>query len=96
MDGIRAGTAWTVSLRRQELVAASEQAVLEAAQRVGNLAWALREMADRSRRRMVHRMEVLSRVLFPLGLLALGFAVLVIVVAYFTPLIFLISRLSQA
>jgi type II secretory pathway component PulF len=88
------GADWCRSLARHGLIKQAEMAVLEAAQRAGNLAWALREMADSSRRRLNYRLYALLQVLFPLVILAFGALVFVFVAAYFMPMIALISRLT--
>lgn len=89
-----AGADWCESLERNGLIRQAELAVLEAAQRVGNLPWALREMAESSRRRLTYRLYALIQVLFPLAILALGLLVLAYVVGYFMPIIALIERMT--
>ena len=50
----------------------AELAMLQAAQRVGNLPWALREMADSSRRRLAYRVQALAQLLFPPIVILMG------------------------
>jgi protein transport protein HofC len=76
------------------LIGQAEYSVLQAAQRVGNLPWALREMAAGSHRRLVYRLQAWLQILFPLVILVYGAVVGVFVVAYFAPLVALIERLS--
>jgi type IV pilus assembly protein PilC len=69
--------------------------VLQAAQRVGNLEWALDELADASLRRAAYRWQAVVNVLGPLVILFAGLLVGFIVVALFMPLISLIQGLSR-
>ena len=82
------------SLRRHDLLGQFEFAILSAAQRVGNLSWALTEMADGGRRRLAYRVQAMAQLLFPPIVIAMGLAVMFIVVALFMPLIALISELA--
>ena len=90
---ISKGADWCQSLFRHGLIKRADQAVLQAAQRVGNLPWAMREMADSNRRRLAYRLNALVQLAYPPVILCLGVMVLFIVVALFTPLITLITRL---
>lgn len=91
---IEAGGDWAVSLRRRGLIKATELAVLQAAERLGNLPWALREMAASSRRRLVYRLHGLLQVLFVFVICGFGLLVGLFVVAYFLPLIILIQQMT--
>ena len=86
------GEDWCVSLRRRRLIGQAEYGVLQAAQRVGNISWALHEMAAGTRRRLVYRIYAWFQVLFPLVIFAYGAVVAVIVVALFMPLVVLIQK----
>jgi type IV pilus assembly protein PilC len=88
-----AGADWCESLYRRGLIGRANLAVFQAAARVGNLAWAMREMAESNRRRFVYHTEALMQILFPLVVLAFGAVVMFIVVAMYLPLITLIFRL---
>ena len=94
LDAVRRGDSWTAALYRYGLLKKSEAETLDAASRVGNLGWALREVAETSDRRVGYRLQAWSRFLFPVAIIAVGIVVLVVCVAYFAPLITLISRLS--
>jgi len=89
-----AGGDWTDSLLARGVIGRSERAVLQAAQRTGNLAWALREMADASRRRVAYRLQVLVSLLYPPAILSIAAVVGLFVVAYFYPLVRLIESLT--
>jgi type II secretory pathway component PulF len=82
------------SLCARGLLKKPDLAVLQAAGRAGNLAWALGEMADSNRRRLAYRAYVLLQVLFPVVILACGLAVMVFVTSYFLPLVVLIQSLT--
>ena len=93
---VSGGGDWCTSLHARGLIGAAEVAVLQAAERLGNLPWALEEMADSSRRRLLYRLQALLQVLFPLVLLSMGALVMLVVVGYFMPLVKLIESLSPA
>lgn len=88
------GAHWCDALRSVRLLTPADVAVLKAAERVGNLAWALEEMAEGSLRRWTVRWRILINVAFPLLVLALGLVVMVIVVGLFIPLASMIQGLS--
>ncbi len=87
------GADWAESLRRHNLIRGPEMAVIGAAQRVGNLPWALRELADSNRRRWGYRALVWIQILFPVVILCIGLLVAFYVVGYFLPLVTLIQNL---
>jgi type IV pilus assembly protein PilC len=91
---VRAGLPWEESLFEHELIRQSDLAVLQAAQRAGNLPWAMREMADSNRRRMAYRLNIAVQTIFPPIVLCFGSMVLFIVVALFMPLVTLIKSMS--
>jgi type II secretory pathway component PulF len=93
-DRTSAGADWCESLRATGLIARADSAVLAAAQRVGNLEWALEEMADSALRRQIYRVQAMLQIVFPVLLLALGGIVLIFVVGLFLPLITLIQGLT--
>ena len=93
-DDIMLGGDWCESLCWHGLIRQPELAVLQAAQRAGNLPWALTEMADSVRRRLAYRVQAAVQLLFPPIVILMGLAVVFIVVALFLPLIALIQRLA--
>lgn len=88
------GGEWCESLLRRGLLGQAERAVLEAAQRVGNLPWAMTEMADSARRRLAHRVQAVIQIAFPPVILLIGLMVMFVVVALFLPGLKLIQKLS--
>jgi type II secretory pathway component PulF len=93
-DEVAAGADWCESLRKSGLITGADVAVLSAAQRVGNLDWALEEMAASALRRQAHRVQAVLQVLFPAALLAVGLFVFLFVCGLFLPLIALIQGLT--
>jgi type II secretory pathway component PulF len=94
MADIDAGREWVSALLARGLIRGAEAAVLRAAERVGNLPWALGEMADSVERRLAYRLRAISQVVFPLAVLAMGAVVMVFVVGYFLPLVSLVSNMA--
>jgi len=90
----RQGGDWVESLHHHSLIRGADASVLDSARRVGNLDWALREMAESNERRIGYRLQFWLQMLFPLLVLSLGAVVFVIVVAYFSPLVRLIEVLA--
>ena len=89
------GTDWYESLRSVGLFTASDATVLRAAQRLGNLPWALREMADRSLRRLSFRVSAMQQIAFPLLIGLLAIPVVVTCIACIQPLVHLIEMMSH-
>lgn len=88
------GENWCDSLRLVGLLRKPEWAVLQSATRVGNLEWALDEMADSSVRRLAHRLRLATNILFPITLLLFGLLVGFVVLSLFMPLVALIQGLT--
>jgi type II secretory pathway component PulF len=91
---IDAGADWADTLCRRNLIRRTDLAVLQAAQRVGNLPWSMQETADSSRRRFLYRLQAIVQSVFPVAMIGIGAVVLFIVVALFVPLVELIKRMS--
>ena len=91
---INNGEDWSQSLCRHKLIRRSDAAVFQAAQRVGNLEWALAEMAEGSLRRLSYRLLLWLNVVFPVLILLLGIIIGVSVTALFMPVIDLVGGLS--
>ena len=93
-DQVQLGESWISALQRQGIIKSSDAQVLSSAAEVGNLAWALRELAETNERRLAFRFQAVIQTLFPLVVLCLGMVVLFLAVAFFTPLVVLLRRLS--
>ncbi len=88
------GFSWRECLRRRRLLGDTDLAVLAAAERNGNLPWALEELGDSYHRRAEFQLKAWSEFALPLVLLMIGLVVGMFVVAYFLPLVGLIIDLS--
>jgi type II secretory pathway component PulF len=88
------GLDWCDSLRRGKVIGAADWAVIKAAQRAGNVEWALDEMADSSSRRLVYRLRLFLSIAFPVVLFLVGLLVAFFVVGFFLPLVSLIQGLA--
>jgi type II secretory pathway component PulF len=88
------GLSWQESLRRRRLLSEGDLAVLAAAERNGNLSWALEEMGDSFDRRADFQLKAVSEFAQPLLLTLIGMAVALFVLAYFVPLVNIIRSLS--
>ena len=91
---VRHGIEWIQALWRQRLIGSADADVLAAAEAVGNLPWALSELAATLERRMANHFQLAIQTLFPLVVLMLGMVVFILVAAYFLPLVNIINSLS--
>jgi type II secretory pathway component PulF len=94
-DDMDAGGDDLETLYLHGLLGKTDLALLQAARRNGNLAWAARELADSNRRRMVYRANTFAQVVFPPIVVVYGIVVAMIAAALFLPLVKLISGLSS-
>lgn len=88
------GEHWCHALRQAKLLCPSDVAILTAAERSGNLEWALEEMADSSIRRLAYRLRLALNVIFPAVLFIFGMLIGFIAISLFMPLVSLIQGLS--
>jgi len=93
-DHVQLGESWISALERQRIIQTSDAQVLTSASEVGNLAWALGELAETGERRLAFRFQAVIQTLFPLVVLGLGLVVMFVAVAFFSPLVVLLGRLS--
>jgi protein transport protein HofC len=91
---VRHGIEWIQALWRQRLIGHADADVLAAAEAVGNLPWALSELAATIERRMAIRFQLAIQTMFPLVVLMLGLVTFILVAAYFLPLVNMIKSLS--
>ena len=78
-----AGGDWRAGLRKAGFVNRREAAVLQAAEQVDNVGWAIREIADRGLQRVACRVQNLLNVTVPLLVLIAGLFVLAIAATQF-------------
>jgi type II secretory pathway component PulF len=88
------GHHWIASLWRSGLVGDADAGLLQASERAGNLAWALRTTADTRERRLAYRLRMLLEFLSPLVLLLIALGVGFIVISLFMPLIKIVETLT--
>jgi protein transport protein HofC len=93
-EDVMHGRDWIESLEYHRLILPTDAAVISSAQRVGNLRWALEEMAESNERRLGYRLQLCVQLLFPVLVLAMGALVGLFVISYFCPLVVLIERLA--
>ena len=62
---------------------------------MGNLGWALDELAESSERRLAIKFQMLVQTFFPLVVLMLGLVVFVTALGYFAPLVKIISEIGD-
>jgi type II secretory pathway component PulF len=91
---MRRGSEWHTALRQAGLITVYEQAVLAAAQRVGNLPWALEAMAETARRRLATRLRTAIGLATGIGFASYSLLVLWIAAGVLAPLANLILRLT--
>jgi type II secretory pathway component PulF len=90
-----AGEPLAASLRRAGLLPQSMVALVQTAERLNNLPWALREMGELLSGRAVRMARRTSLVVAPLLVLAVGAVVACVAVGMFMPLISLLTRLAE-
>jgi len=88
------GEHWAAALRIAGLMSRSDAILLGAAERVGNLPWALRETASSGDRRLNYRLLAIGQIMRTLAVVAIGGLVLLFAVVYFAPLITLIDVMA--
>ncbi len=94
-DRIENGVHWCESLRLSRLLPAADAGLLRAAERVGNLSWAMNDCADRLTRRFTNRLTAVVSIVLPIVLLLLAAVVFFVAVGMIFPLAKLISDLSM-
>jgi type II secretory pathway component PulF len=90
-DGVEQGASWCESLRDARLIGAVDVGVLTAAQRAGNLVWAMNEVSNSLLRREIYRWQWWYNIASPVAVALFGAAVGFICIALFLPLVALIE-----
>ena len=91
---VNAGADWRDALRKARIVSRAEHSLLTAAEKAGNLPWALREIAKRREKRAVYHLATALQVLYPVIIVLLGAFIAFYVVSLFMPLVQLIEGMS--
>jgi type II secretory pathway component PulF len=92
---VNSGADWRDALADARIVNVAEQGLLKAAERAGNLPWALRQIAKRRDKRAIYRWATTLQIGYPLAILLLGAFVAFYVIALFVPLVHLIYGLAS-
>jgi type II secretory pathway component PulF len=91
---VAAGADWRDALRNARIVNQAEQSLLKTAEQIGNLPWALREIAKRREKLIVYWFATRLQIAYPLIILLMGLLVGFYAISLFIPLVRLISGLS--
>lgn len=91
---VHQGADWRGALAEAGLIREADRDALAAATVVGNLGWAMNDLAEAAERRGRVRIEAWAQTLFPVGVVAMGLVVLFVGAGFFMPLVDLIRRLS--
>lgn len=83
------------ALLKQRLINSTDLMLVKAAERVRNLPWALEQIAETIERRSWQRFRTGMEILFPVLTICLGGIVLLLIVAFFLPLLQTINQLSH-
>jgi len=94
-EQVERGASWCQSLRDVRLIGAVDVGVLMAAQRAGNLVWAMNEVSDSLLRREVYRWQWWYNIASPIAIVLFGVAVGFICIALFLPLVALIEGMLR-
>ncbi|WP_337173979.1 type II secretion system F family protein [Paludisphaera sp.] len=93
-EDVRRGVDWREALLRRGLIRTTDREALTSAQAVGNLPWAMNDLADAALRRANLRRALVAQALWPIIVGMVGVVVGVLALAFFMPLVELIGRLS--
>lgn len=91
---VHQGADWRAALGEAGLIREADRDALSAATVVGNLGWAMNDLAEAAERRRRVRIEAWAQTLFPVGVVTMGLVVLFVGAGFFMPLVDLIRRLS--
>lgn len=89
------GEPWARSLAVVGLIRHADAAVLDAAGRVGNISWALGDLADGLDRRAGRRLLAWTQTLFPFAVMAVAVPIVLLALGFFLPLVTLIRSLAS-
>lgn len=92
-DRMNKGGKWWEALRQVGVLRTSESRLLAAAERAGNLPWAMEEMASSMIRRVAYRTRAWVTAVIPVLIMVFGFGVLLVAVALYAPLVKLVQWL---
>lgn len=94
IESIRQGATWQDALGKSNLFSRSDLALIAAAERAGNLSWALSELSDRTKTRAAFRMQATLVAVLPLMVLVFGTLTALFCMGLFLPLVKLTTAIS--
>ncbi len=94
LQQILQGSHWCNALQQAGFISSAQASVLRAAERTGNLPWALSDMADGILRRAAQRAHGVLNIAFPSVLAGFGLIVFMVAAGILLPLFSLISSLA--
>ncbi len=95
-QAVVAGDSGWAAMRTERMINSREESVLDCAQRLGNLPWALQLIADSAERRLQRRMLWAFQVARPVIILTLGVLVAYFCIALFLPLLHVLAEQAQS
>ncbi len=90
-----AGVDWLDALRGEGLIKSSEQPLLKASAESNRASWALEQLADAIESRLWYRCRILTELFSPIFTMLISSLVILVGLAFFSPLIELIRRLAS-
>ena len=95
LERIDSGVDWLDALLSKGLITRNDRQLLDSARRAGNLEWALEELADQGRRKLVRRNRSIGAVVNVFAIITAGGIVFMLALAYYYPLVVLIQRMAN-
>lgn len=94
-EAVEAGEPFATPMQRQRLLPRSMMPLVEAAGRANNLPWALAELGEHLGKRAHRILERISLTVFPILIVITGVIVGAVALAFFLPMVNLISEMAQ-
>ncbi len=95
LGDMRSGSPWASAMQQRGLLSNVEKEVLLAAERVGNLSWAMLELSNRRTQRFLARLQTIQGLVFPLAVAIAALFALIVIVQVFYPLTQIITVLAE-
>lgn len=93
-QGVASGKPWVDVLTQNRLLTRNERGLVETAGAVGNVPWALRQIALRRETQLAARMTLVGHIAYPMIILLFSAAVAAIAIGLFLPIVKLTEGLS--
>ncbi|MCA9213941.1 MAG: type II secretion system F family protein [Planctomycetales bacterium] len=93
-DGVDRGGCWIEALRKQKLITVPDEKLLKSSQQLGNVNWAICEVANRKTERLTHKLNLLTELVSPIPTILIAIPIGFFGVAMMLPLSVLIQNLS--